>query len=117
MIRKLLKCYYPTAEYIPANNGLEAYRKYLDQQKNSVKPDLVFMDQLMPQMDGIQAAEKILEHDPSAYIIMVTANIQDSTRSEADAIGIKGVIHKPIEKNSFVQVLNAWEKARAANLG
>lgn len=51
-----------------AENGKEAIEKY----KNK-KPDIIFMDITMPEMDGIEAVEKIKEIDPEAKIIMCSA--------------------------------------------
>lgn len=40
---------------------------------NTVKPDVVLLDIMMPQMDGIVALEKIKNMDPATVVVMMTA--------------------------------------------
>ena len=46
-------------EVIEARNGKEAVEKYVE-----LKPDVVLMDIVMPEMDGVQATKEILKIDP-----------------------------------------------------
>lgn len=57
-------------------------------------PDLVLMDIRMEGMDGIQAAEAILDLDPGARIIFLTTFLEDDYISRALKIGAKGYIIK-----------------------
>ncbi|MDB5092835.1 MAG: response regulator receiver protein, partial [Candidatus Eremiobacteraeota bacterium] len=50
-----------------AQNGVEAVEKY-----RALSPDLVTMDMVMPEMDGITAVKQIVAGDPNARIIMCT---------------------------------------------
>ncbi|MBT3800691.1 MAG: response regulator, partial [Bacteroidetes bacterium] len=65
-------------------NGFEALNSI---QKN--KPDLVFLDVVMPEMDGIETLRRIKAHDKNLDIIMVSAinraqEATDSIRPGAD---------------------------------
>lgn len=80
-------------------DGEEAIAQY-----SQVKPDLVTMDIIMPGMDGLETAQAILEDNPEARIIMVSSLAYDDTFAEAEAIGAKGFIDKPFEKEKLIEV-------------
>ena len=76
----------------------EAVEKYKE-----LKPDLVTLDIIMPEEDGIVAMKKIKEIDPSAKIIMVTAVDQDGIIEEALKMGAQGYITKPIKVEKLLE--------------
>lgn len=84
-------------------DGEEALDMY-----SEIQPDIVTMDIIMPGMDGLEAAEAILEDDPEANIIMVSSLAYDGTIREAEGLGVKAFIYKPFEK---ADLLDALEKA------
>ncbi len=55
-------------EVIEATNGEEAVTLYINN-----KPELVFMDIVMPFMDGLEALENIMDKDPNAKVIMLSS--------------------------------------------
>ena len=73
-----------------AINGVEAIDKY-----RALKPDVVLMDLLMPVMDGISAIKKIIELDPKAKIVVVSAISKRSIRDEAMRAGAIDFVAKP----------------------
>ncbi len=85
-----------------ASDGLEAIDKY-----KQTKPDIVTMDIVMPNMEGIDAVRNIVSGDANAKIIMVTAVGQESKVKEAIQAGAKGYIVKPFQAP---QVLEEIEK-------
>ncbi|MCX6665754.1 MAG: response regulator [Euryarchaeota archaeon] len=85
-----------------AGDGLEAINMY-----NQLKPDLVTMDIVMPNMEGIEAVRNIVAADNGAKVIMVTAVGQESKVKEAIEAGARGYIVKPFQAN---QVLEEVEK-------
>ena len=91
---------YEVAAY--CRDGEEAIDQY-----GQVQPDLVTMDIIMPGMDGLETAQAILEEHPEAKIIMVSSLAYDDTFERAKAIGAKGFIDKPFEKE---QLLEAFGK-------
>jgi len=76
-----------------------------------VKPDLVILDILMPDMNGLEALKKIREIDPDARVLMCTASEQSSHVQEALSLGAKGYIVKPFTKDV---ILSTIENAFAA---
>ena len=80
---------YEVAAY--CKDGEEALARY-----GEVLPDLVTMDIIMPGMDGLEAAEAILEDYPEARIVMVSSLAYEDTIQEADEIGAKNFVFKPL---------------------
>ncbi len=89
---------YEAAAY--CRDGEEAVAQY-----SQVAPDLVTMDIIMPGMDGLETAQAILEEHPEAKIIMVSSLAYDDTFEEAKAIGAKGFVDKPFDRESLLEVL------------
>lgn len=68
-------------------------------------PDCITMDVNMPGLSGFEAAEKILAVAPQVRIVMLTANIQESSRTRAEALGVR-FVQKPITDASMLQVID-----------
>lgn len=79
-------------------DGREGIRLYKE-----LKPDLVTMDILMEEMDGIQALEEIRKEDPNARVIMVTALGQEGKQEEAKRGGAAGYIRKPFKAEDITK--------------
>ena len=84
-----------------AADGKEAVDKYLE-----IRPDAVTMDIVMPGADGIYALEHILESDPSAKIVIVSALNQTKCISEAIRKGAQDFIVKPFMPEQIQETLN-----------
>ena len=63
--------------------------------------DLVVTDNQMPVMNGLTLAEKILVLNPQTHILMCTGFGDDLTVNQAQKIGIKEIIYKPIIKEKM----------------
>jgi len=72
----------------------------------TLSPDLVTMDIIMPGMDGLETAKSILEQWPEARIVMVSSLAYDDTIEEAENLGAKGFIYKPFERDAMIESLN-----------
>lgn len=77
-----------------ATNGEEAIEMFKQH-----PADLTTLDITMPKMDGIETLQKILEIDPEAKVIMITAAGQQSKVLAALKYGAKQFITKPFEKD------------------
>ncbi len=100
-LRSIFRFILEEYETIEARNGIEAielYRKY--------SPDIVLMDILMPEMDGIEATKEILKINPKAKIAAITA-YSSKTNEILDA-GAKEVLKKPIRKNILIEKMKEY---------
>ncbi|MGL4739075.1 MAG: response regulator [Cellulosilyticaceae bacterium] len=84
-----------------AGNGIEAIEL-----AKKLTPDVITLDITMPEMDGIEAIEGILEVSPESKIIMCSAMGQQSKVVEAIKRGAKDFIVKPFEKARVLQAIN-----------
>jgi len=84
-----------------ANNGKEGFEKY-----KSLKPDIVTLDVLLPEVDGRKCAEMILNYDPEAKIVVVSV-LNKADLQAIKKLGIKSFVKKPININElFSAVIN-----------
>ena len=100
VLRKFVTQLQPDWQIIEACDGPEALNKC---EGNQI--DWMSIDYNMPGMDGLTLASKLKIRYPDAQMALVTANVQDSIREQAEGMGIS-FIHKPItlEKiQSFVK--------------
>lgn len=68
-------------------------------------PDLILMDVSMPEMDGLQATQRIREMPEIAHIpiIALTANVMEGDRERSLNAGCDGYIGKPIDVDTFAE--------------
>ena len=92
-----------------AENG----KKAIDQFKKE-RPDVVTMDIMMPEMDGITAVKNIKDISPETIIVMVTSVKQKEKMREAARAGADGYVTKPVNtkklRDEFAEVLD-WPAA------
>ncbi|MCL7414512.1 MAG: response regulator [ANME-2 cluster archaeon] len=84
-----------------AIDGNDAVAKYFE-----VKPDLVLMDLVMPEKDGLSAIKDIINKDSGAKIVVCSADVQDFRVSEAIEAGASDYITKPFDKDKIKSVAN-----------
>lgn len=83
-----------------ASNGQEAIDQYLQ-----LKPSAVTLDMVMPEYDGIHALRGIIEADPDAKILVVSALDQKTVLQQAFKLGAADFIVKPFDKDRLVESL------------
>jgi two-component system chemotaxis response regulator CheY len=83
-----------------ASNGREAIARYRE-----LAPQLVTMDIVMPQLDGIEATREILKIDPRANVVMCSAMGQEALVVESISAGARDFIVKPFTSERVLQVL------------
>jgi two-component system chemotaxis response regulator CheY len=88
-----------------AQNGAEAVERYTE-----LKPDLVTMDIVMPDITGLEAVKEIARLDPSARILMCSAIDQQPLAQEAVEAGARAYVVKPFQPH---QLLEAAKQALA----
>jgi CheY-like chemotaxis protein len=74
------------------------------------KFDLIFMDLIMPEMDGFESAQKILEHDKSVLIVAFTADNMPESKRKAERAGIKEFISKPVRIDDLKKLFAKYFK-------
>jgi two-component system chemotaxis response regulator CheY len=89
-VRKMLE----DAQYevVEAHDGLSALELYFTE-----KPNLILLDVTMRGMDGIEVLKRIRELDAAAIVIIVSADVQSSTREMASEGGAAAFVMKPVQ--------------------
>jgi two-component system chemotaxis response regulator CheY len=86
-----------------AKNGLEAIRLFA-----ALRPDLVCMDLIMPEMDGLQAIRNIMSLDKDAKIVVISsAGGIGEKLSDALKFGARDVISKPFDPERIIRLLES----------
>jgi two-component system chemotaxis response regulator CheY len=83
-----------------AGDGLTAITEY-----DRLKPDMVLMDITMPQMEGIEAAERIVRAHPDARIIMVSSVGYQENVVSALQKGAKHFVQKPVKPEQLYEII------------
>lgn len=85
-----------------ACDGVEAVKMY-----EELKPDVLTMDVVMPNMDGIQATSIISEKHEDAKIIICTSVGQEEKMKKAINAGAKGYVMKPFKAAKVLQEIES----------
>jgi two-component system chemotaxis response regulator CheY len=88
-------------DVIEAENGLSGLEQFY-----LAKPAVVVLDVTMKDMDGLEVLKRVRELDNSAKVIIVTADVQTSTREMADAGGAFGFVIKPVVAKVLLQAID-----------
>lgn len=98
MIRARVQAAHPDWLVDEAASGDEALGKV-----EQLAPEYVTMDVNMPGLNGFDAADQLHKIAPNTRIVMLTANIQESSRTRAQSNGLS-FVQKPITDASMLQV-------------
>lgn len=104
MIRKAIESAYQGSvfdEIHTAGDGAEAVSLFKE-----VRPNVVTLDITMPHMDGLAAMSQMLEEDPGANILIVSALADHHTAIEALSRGAHQFICKPFTKLDLKEALD-----------
>ena len=96
-----------TPVFLEAKDGQGA----IDQYKQH-KPDLVFLDIVMPNKDGNAAIEEIMRDDPDATIIIASSIGTPSQLKKAIEAGAKEFIQKPLDQQQVITTVNRFLEGR-----
>ncbi|MGI6150985.1 MAG: LytR/AlgR family response regulator transcription factor [Christensenellales bacterium] len=92
-----------------AKNGGEAVQK-----AEATRPDVIFMDIEMPDMDGVEAARRIQDIDPRIFLIFATAH--EEYRKEAFEVYAFDYLVKPFEVKRVTETLERIENLRSGRM-
>ena len=79
-------------------NGLEGVELF-----NQLHPDVVLLDLMMPEYDGVYALKKIREIDPNSIIIIVTGGSPMSMNDKIESLEPTKIVFKPVDVNILVE--------------
>ncbi len=85
---------------IEAEDGMAAIEQYF-----MAKPDAVLLDLVMKGMYGLDVLAKLREVDSAARVIVVSADVQDSSHELVRQAGASGFLTKPLDANEIVALL------------
>jgi signal transduction histidine kinase/CheY-like chemotaxis protein len=86
-----------------ANNGNEAIQKFKEKHYN-----IIFMDLMMPELDGFDAAKELKHYDKTCPLIAMTANNDITQRDKAFKAGMDDFIVKPAQIEEITRILVKW---------
>jgi two-component system, chemotaxis family, chemotaxis protein CheY len=94
-------------EVVEAEDGMAAIEQYFVE-----RPDVVMLDLVMKGMYGLEVLSKLREMDPDARVVVLSADIQTSSRDMVQAAGASGFLSKPADPAQMLDMV-----ARAAQRG
>jgi NarL family two-component system response regulator LiaR len=72
-----------------------------------LQPDIVLMDLVMPQMDGVRATEKIIQEFPDIKILVLTSTVDYQLIEEAMQAGAQGYLLKDVSIDTLDQAIRS----------
>lgn len=111
-ILEFLEYYLRKEGYIisKASNGKEALKI-----ANTEVPDLILLDVMMPQMDGIETCQELRKNSKlkDTYIIFLTARIEEYSEIAGFSAGADDYLNKPIKPGALLSRIKAVVKRRS----
>ena len=112
MVRQGLRTFLTLNENIQvvgeAANGLEAV-----EQVRQHRPDVVLMDLVMPELDGIEATRRIRTLSPETQVLVLTSFTEDEKVFPAIEAGALGYLLKNVSPDDLVQIIEAAHRGEA----
>jgi len=87
-----------------ASDGLEAIDFYV-----RYRPELVTLDFVMPQLDGLAALREIKKYNPQANVVIISSCLSQKTKQEAEKLGVWVCVDKPIDLPKLQDALARME--------
>ncbi len=88
-------------EVVEAADGLAGLESYFIH-----RPDLVILDLIMSGMSGTDMLLQLKQMDPNAKVVVVSADIQESTRRIVMEAGARGFLSKPVDAQEILKILD-----------
>lgn len=85
-------------------NGKEAVAQF-----EKLKPDITFLDVVMPNTDGLYALDLIREINPDAVVVMITTDLSQDTAKRLTDLKATAVVYKPFDINDLVKIVDEIE--------
>jgi DNA-binding NarL/FixJ family response regulator len=91
-----------------AGNGLEAIEKSLKH-----RPNVLLMDVMMPELDGLDALERLREESPQTRVVMMSAHDNPTYIARSVALGADGFVQKDVPGEEFVAAIQRAARGEA----
>ena len=88
-------------DVVEADDGLAALERFAID-----RPDVVLLDLVMKGMYGLDVLAKLFELDPAVRVIVMSADVQTSSRDLAREAGAAGFINKPAAEGQVVETIS-----------
>ena len=92
-------------DVIEATNGIECMKILANEM-----PDCIMLDLVMPEMDGFAVLSALKEQGLAVPVVVLTADIQETTRQRCLDLGARAFVNKPVKAEvleALALVLNA----------
>lgn len=83
-------------DVVEAKSGTEALEIVLSQQLSGL-----LLDMNMPEMNGLKVLQELKERGMSLPVLIITADIQDSTRERCHELGVRHILNKPLDEKAL----------------
>jgi two-component system chemotaxis response regulator CheY len=83
-----------------AADGAQALERYV-----LSRPDVVILDMVMHGLYGLDVLVKLRELNPKLPVVVVTADIQKTTREQVQAAGAAAILYKPLTREQLTTTL------------
>jgi len=71
-----------------------------------LKPDIVFLDVMMPNFDGFYALENIMKINPNALVVMITADLTIETETKLKNMTAASIVYKPFNIQQIIEIID-----------
>ena len=115
LLHQIVKMYYPDFLFLKTISGKRGIELAMEE-----SPEIILLDILMPEMDGIEASLKIREWEQAngksrIPIIAMTANAMQEDRNRCRAVGMDDYISKPVQSKILEEILSRWVMTASAD--
>lgn len=97
-----------------ANDGQEEYEKILE-----LQPELVFTDNKMPKLNGIDVIEKIRSEHPEQNktdFVIISSEINSELYSRTCKLNVLSIVNKPFEDDKIIQIIEEYILEKDRNI-
>ncbi len=91
-------------EVLEAKDGKECLESALND-----KPDVILLDLNMPAMNGMEVLQRLADQGNKSHVLVITADIQDTTKRRCKELGVKGFLNKPVDEEELKRLLRAMK--------
>jgi len=99
-LREWLGCAFPECRFLEATTGEEAVDLVCAQ-----RPEIILMDIELPQINGIEATQRIKRIMPEAQVVMLTIHEASVYQTHAEAVGVSAYVLKRKMDTELIPVL------------